>query len=90
MHQAGSRSLTNGSNLQDDIAQKAFATEGNVLDGKGIRGGGDQLDAAGNLRRERADEGEEEEPEDERLRADHAFTAAMIAGTISNRSPTMP
>jgi len=118
--------------LQENIADETPDSERQVVDGEIIRRRGDQLDAPRDLRREGADEREEEEPErdsgHESWPRNHkprnhettnhettkknlfsgfrvfgfswfrvfafswfyCFTASMIAGTISNRSPTMP
>jgi hypothetical protein len=76
--------------LQDDIDQKAPDAEGGILERDRMGSGSDQADAGRNLRCKRADEPEDEQPEDQRRRGGYSFSAVIIAGTISNRSPTMP
>ena len=76
--------------LQDDVDQKAPDTEGGIVETERVGSSRDETDACRDLRRERADEPEDEQPEDQRRRGTYSFSAVIIAGTISNRSPTMP
>ena len=77
--------------LQQNVGDEALDAKRNVLDRERVGRGGDQLDAPRHLRSKRADEREQENPEDNSGHAiAYCFTASMMAGTISNRSPTMP
>ena len=112
---AGDRPLRDRLALKRTSRTKPLDAEAEVVEGKGVGRGGDQPDARRHLRRERADERDEQQPEDERFHttinaetaetAEKAFLCALcelcvhvvtlsapsiIAGTISNRSPTMP
>jgi hypothetical protein len=84
---AGNRPLADRSHLKDDVHQKAVDPKPEVVEGKRLGGDGNQLNATCDLRREGSDGRHEQQPERE---SGHCFSALIIAGTISNRSPTMP
>ena len=92
---------------------KRLDAEAEVVEGERVGRRGDQPDARRHLRRERADERDDEQPRDDgghdvnaetastqssnasaqrarRVTVVTTFSASISAGTISNRSPTMP
>ena len=90
MRKARQRPFLDRLPLQDDVDQEAPDAESGILERDRLGSGSDQADAGRNLRRKRAGEPEDEQPEDQRGRGGYSFRALIIAGTISNRSPTMP
>ena len=108
---AGSRPLGDRPALQDHVDRKRLTRNPRWSRENVFGRGGNQADARRDLRREGADEDEEQQPEDERCHRrstqrsqrsqrpsrwrpcvlmSSVFSASIIAGTISNRSPTMP
>ena len=65
VHQAGERPLLDGPPLQQDVDDEAAGAEAEVVERKGVGSRGDQLNAARDLGRERAQERQEEDPERE-------------------------
>ena len=106
MGQSGQGPLDERLPLTDDVDQEAFDALGGVLSRKRVRRGGNETHARGHLRRKRADKSDRQQPQEQRLHLGQlwlnqgersvaidprqALSAAIKAGTISNRSPTMP
>ncbi len=101
--QAGGGTLDDRLPLADDVDEKSGDSESEVIEGKRVGSGRDQADACRDLRGKRPDEDDDEQPEQQRChghtnhgargrlsRLINSSRRAVSAGTISNRSPTMP
>jgi len=93
---AGRWSLDDCPALKEHVADNTRYADAEVIEGKRVSTGGNQADARRDLDRERTDTPEKQQPEDESRHLPPTIiysgflSAATIAGTISNRSPTMP
>ncbi len=89
MRHADQRLLGDDLRLEHDLADEPRGADGEVAGLKRPRGPAHQADARDDLRREQAAEQPDEEGEDQR--GDHyRWSSFTSAGTMSNRSPTMP
>src|SRR5436190_1732019 len=67
VHEPGQRTLLDGLSLEDDVEEEAAGAHAELIEGEGVGCRGDQLDATRHLRREGADEGQQQDPESDGL-----------------------
>ena len=84
MHQAGDRPLADRPSLQEDVDNKALDAERDVAEREGIGRRRDQLNASRDLGGKCADEGEKQQPENERF--GHSIQVAAIKKMIAGLS----